>query len=632
MLTMMRAMLRSKASGGLFVLLIVAMAAWGVTDIFAGPAANRMISAGERTISPREFDTTLDRILQNATDSRGRSLTKEQALDQGIVDQLFAREQQNVALMAYADKLGASATTMFIDETIRQNPSFQDTTGLYDSNLYVGLLQQNNIRADDFRKGLETEETIARLQGMPIAGLKVPAALARLQAAYTSELREASYFALNQSALPEIGDPTDEQLQELFETRKSALREPERRAISIIRLSADDYISSVEVPENDIVAFYEAYKGERYTGPDSRRFIDFTFSDEATARAALGRIAGGAEPEAITTALSTGERTGRKEIVTNPRLADQVFARGALPGSIHGPQPVGSNFLVIRLEDVISGDETPLEVVREEISNELARELAVAEFYDALPQFDDLIGTGSDLEAIAQGLGTPVLSFAAVDQNGVAASGARFPPILEAPELLQKVFERPEGSKTERLGDDETTWMARVDVIQPEREPDFEEVREVLEFAWRQQEQSEQLQKAATAVETAILDGTSTLSEEAAKYATIVQDLPGPVSRQSNDIQLPPQLVNGLFAARNPGETFSTPGLPGEIIVMQVTNINRPAPETLDLLAEGTAASIQDSVGNDLFNAYFVGIQTDVDLKSNGAAYEAYKRGLRTQQ
>lgn len=225
-----------------------------------------------------------------------------------------------------------------------------------------------------------------------------------------------------------------------------------------------------------------------------------------------------------------------------------------------------------------------------------------------------------------------MLSFAAVDQNGVAASGARFPPILEAPELLRKVFERPEGSKTERLGDDETTWMARVDVIQPEREPDFEEVHEVLEFAWRQQEQSKQLQKAATAVETAILDGTSTLSEEAAKYATIVQDLPGPVSRQSNDIQLPPQLVNGLFAARNPGETFSTPGLPGEIIVMQVTNINRPAPETLDLLAEGTAASIQDSVGNDLFNAYFVGIQTDVDLKSNGAAYEAYKRGLRTQQ
>lgn len=632
MLTLMRSMLRSKAAGGLFVLLIVAMAAWGVTDIFAGPAANSVVSAGERSISPGKFDSALDSVLRNATDERGRSLTKEQALEQGIVDQLLIREQQNIALMAYADKLGAAATRSYVDDLIRNDPLFQDDTGLYSSQLYLQLLESNGIRADNFRDGIETDETISRLQGLPTAALRVPTALGRLQAAYTSELRSASFFTLSQQSLPEIGEPTEEQLQELYETRGDVLREPERRAVSLIRLSPQDFLSAVDIPEEDVVAYYEAYKADLYTGPDSRRFTEFVFTDEATARDALGRIAGGAAPESIETALATNERTGRKEAISNTRLADQVFSGRSLAGSIHGPQPEGSNYLVIRLEEIIPGDATPLEDVREGIEQELANELAEGLFYDALPRFDDLIGTGADLETIATGLGVPLLSFAPADRNGIAASGGRYSVLTENPELLQKLFDRPEGTKTERLGDDEITWMARVDEIVPERAPEFEEVRERLAFAWRQNEENTQLQNVAAEIETAIADGSSTMAEEAAKYDTVVEDLPQPVTRLNNSLQLPQQLINGLFAARNPGETFSAQGLPGQIVILQVTNIDRPAPETLDLLAATTAPNIANDIASDLFAAYFVGIQEDVDLNINNAAIDAYKRSLQTQQ
>ncbi len=632
MLTLMRSMLRSKAAGGLFVLLIVAMAAWGVTDIFAGPAANSVVSAGERSISPGKFDSALDSVLRNATDERGRSLTKEQALEQGIVDQLLIREQQNIALMAYADKLGAAATRSYVDDLIRNDPLFQDDTGLYSSQLYLQLLESNGIRADNFRDGIETDETISRLQGLPTAALRVPTALGRLQAAYTSELRSASFFTLSQQSLPEIGEPTEEQLQELYETRGDVLREPERRAVSLIRLSPQDFLSAVDIPEEDVVAYYEAYKADLYTGPDSRRFTEFVFTDEATARDALGRIAGGAAPESIETALATNERTGRKEAISNTRLADQVFSGRSLAGSIHGPQPEGSNYIVIRLEEIIPGDATPLEDVREGIEQELANELAEGLFYDALPRFDDLIGTGADLETIATGLGVPLLSFAPADRNGNAASGGRYSVLTENPELLQKLFDRPEGTKTERLGDDEITWMARVDEIVPERAPEFEEVRERLAFAWRQNEENTQLQNVAAEIETAIADGSSTMAEEAAKYDTVVEDLPQPVTRLNNSLQLPQQLINGLFAARNPGETFSAQGLPGQIVILQVTNIDRPAPETLDLLAATTAPNIANDIASDLFAAYFVGIQEDVDLNINNAAIDAYKRSLQTQQ
>ncbi|MCR9269536.1 MAG: peptidylprolyl isomerase [Henriciella sp.] len=632
MLTPLRNMLRSPAAGGIFVIVIIAMAAWGVTDIFAGGGGSNLVSAGDRGVTDRKFDATLERILRTQTDERGRALTKEEAMQRGIVDQVFAEMSRETLLTAYADQQGIAATTGAIVDRIRTDPVFQDTTGVFDALRYTQLLDANGFREADYESQIEAEMTIDRLQRVPVEGLRVPNALARLQAAYTGELRSAAWFILDQSMLPEIGEPSEEELQALYEERKDFLREPERRAVSMIRLSPDDFIAQSDVSEQDILAYYEAYKDERYTGPDSRTFTEFVFADEATARAALGRIAGGAAAEAIDSALSTVLRTGRRDVIVNDRLAEQVFARGAQIGSIHGPQPVGNEFVVIRLEDIIPGAATPFENVRDEIQNELARELAVGLFYDALPQFDDLLGTGADLEGIAEGLGAPVLSFAPVDTNGVTQAGQRYLPLVTAPGLLQMVYAQAEGRNTERFGDDEVTWIARVDRIVPERLPEFDEVREQLVAAWQRDQLSEQLQTVASEIETAIADGTSTLEAEAARFETNVESLPRPITRQNTDLQFPRPLLDGMFAANAEGETFSIQGLSGQMIIMQVTDIDRPESETLDLLAQSSALDIEGNIADDLFRAYLISIAEDVEVTTNARALDAYKRSLVTEQ
>jgi len=632
MLTPLRNMLRSPWAGGIFVIVVIAMAAWGVTDIFAGGSGNSLVSANDRAVSDRSFDSTLERVLRTQTDDRGRSLTKEEAMERGIVDGLFVDLSRETLLTAYADKQGISATTGAIVDTIRTDPIFQDTTGVFDPVRYSQLLDANGFREADYEADLETEMTLGRLQRVPVEGLKVPTALARLQAAYSGELRSASWFMLQQSQLPEIGEPTEEELQELYSQRQNALREPERRGISLIHLSPNDFINESEVSEDDILAFYEAYKADRYTGPDTRTFTEFVFPNESVARAALGRIAGGAAPEAIETTLSTQERTGRKELISNERLADQVFSPGAQLGSIHGPQPVGDTYTVIRLESITPGDATPLETVREDIESELARELAIGLFYDALPRFDDLLGTGADLEAIAEGIGTPVLSFSPVDTNGVTKDGRRYLPLVTAPGLLQMVYAQAEGLKTERFGEDENTWLARVDTIVPERLPPFEEVRDTLVTAWKQQQQADQLQTVAAEIETAIANGESTLAQEAEKYSAPVESLPRPITRANTELQLPMPLIEGMFAAQEEGDTFSLPGLQNQTIIMQITAIDRPAAETLDLLAQSSVLEIQNGIAEDLFTAYVIGISNDIELDTNTSAFEAYKRSLVTEQ
>lgn len=632
MLTPLRNMLRSPAAGGIFVIVIIAMAAWGVTDIFAGGSGNSLVSSGDRAVSDRVFDSTLERILRTQTDERGRSLTKEEAMDRGLVDSLYQDLTRETLLSAYADKQGISATTGAIAERIRTDPLFQDTTGVFDPFRYAQLLDANGYREADYEADLESEMTLTRLQRVPIEGLKVPTALARLQAAYSGEQRGASWFILEDSSLPDIGDPSEEELQALYESQKNLLREPERRGISLIHLTADDYTSESDVTEDDVLAFYDAYKAERYTGPDTRTFTEFVFPSESVARAALGRIAGGAAPESIETATSTQERTGRRELIANDRLSEQVFSPGAQTGSIHGPQPVGGSYIVIRLESITPGDATPLELVREEIETELARDLAIGLFYDALPRFDDLLGTGADLEAIAEGIGTPVLSFAPVDTNGTTKDGRRYLPLVTAPGLLQMIYAQAEGQKTERFGEDESTWLARVDTIVPERLPAFEDVRDTLVAAWKQQQQAEQLQSVAAEIEAAIASGESTLALEAEKYDTAIESLPRPITRTNVDLQMPRPLITGMFAANAEGDTFALSGLQNQMIIMQVTSIDRPTEETLDVLAQTSALEIQNGVADDLFAAYVLSIAADIELNTNTAAFDAYKRSLVTDQ
>ncbi|MEL7542047.1 MAG: hypothetical protein AAGJ51_14185, partial [Pseudomonadota bacterium] len=205
-------------------------------------------------------------------------------------------------------------------------------------------------------------------------------------------------------------------------------------------------------------------------------------------------------------------------------------------------------------------------------------------------------------------------------------------PLVTAPGLLQMIYAQAEGRNTERFGDDEVTWIARVDSIVPERLPEFDEVRDRLITVWKLQRESEQLQNVAAEIESAIADGSSDLSAEAAKYSASVDTLPRPVTRENTEFQLPGPLMSGLFSANETGETFSIPGISGQIIVLQVDSIDRPESETLDLLAQSSALDIQAGISDDLYQAYAISIAEDVELNTNGAALDAYKRSLVTEQ
>ncbi|GGB59623.1 SurA N-terminal domain-containing protein [Henriciella pelagia] len=627
MLTLFRNMLRTKLAGLLFLLLIIAMGAWGVTDVFSGGIGSNLAVAGNTKLTEAQLDQEVERRLRTATDDRGRAISKAQAVEQGLIDQIYQQELFRTTMMAYADRLGAVATDNAVLNVIREDPSFASDTGTFDAVRFQQLLQANGFSVPLFETFLKRDMTISRLTGVSQTALRPPRPITALQASYNGELRKAAWFILPRSALPPAEDVTDEDLQTYYDQQKQAFAQPQRRSISLIQLKLDDFLNQANLTEEDLRAYYEAVKFQRYAGPDTRTWTEFMFNSEAEARQALGRIAGGANADSIAGLANSTQRRGPQSTMASAALAERVFGPSAQQGGIFGPVQTGNYYTVARLEAIEAGEVEPFEAVREDIFDALSREQAIGLYYDSLSLLDNLIGTGAGLEEIASEMGTPVLSFIAVDRTGVTELGLA-PSVLRAdPEILTRAFDLTEGAKTARFGQDETAYMLRVDSVTEARTPEFAEIRDDLRAMLQAQRNNELLGSSAQKVKSDIESGATTFEAAAAEFESeIISPDIAFTRRSSNSTVVPAQYVAAAFAMQAEGDVYIAPTQNrDEVAIVQLVSIDRASPDELDALSAISGQQIQQQLTNDLFEAFATEIQKDVQLEINQSSLESYK-------
>lgn len=627
MLTLIRNMLRTKFAGLLFILLIVAMGAWGVTDIFSGNLGNNFAVAGNQKLTQTQFDQQVERQLRTAQDDRGRAISKAQAVERGMIDQIFQREIFRTTLMAYAEKLGAIATDEAVLDVITTDPSFQSDTGTFDTMRYRQLLQANGFSTRMFEDFLKRDMTISRITETTQAGLRAPAALSALQASYNGELRKAAWFILPRAELPPLEPVTDEELETFYNEQKQALTNAQRRAVSLISLSTDDFLNQAEFTEDELKAYYDSVKAQEFSGPDTRTWTEFVFQTEDQARNALGTIAGGGDPSSLAGLASSSERSGQQNSMSNANLRERVFGPLAQPGSIFGPVKTGNFFTIARLEAIEPGEVVPFENVREQIVQTLSEEQAIGLYYDSLSRLDNLIGTGASLEEIARQMGTPVLSFAPVDRSGVTEGGAAPSVLRQDPDILSRAFELTEDGKTARFGQDEVAYILRVDDIIEAHTPPLDEIREDLRQVLTTQRENEALSSAADALKAEIESGTTSFREAAERYNAEITAPDTSFTRRPDDSSgIPQALISGVFSLREQGDIYVAPTQNrDEVAIVQLVEIHRPSADELNAVAPVSEPQMRQQLANDLLEAFVADIQSNVELEVNSAAFDAYK-------
>ena len=221
--------LRSSA-GSWFVkillgILVLSFAAWGAGGIFRQGIGGRQYIAevGGREISPQQFQRTYENQIAMVSNQLGRKLTTAEARSYGLGQRVIDNLIGTTALDIHAHKLHLGISEATVEDTIKNEPSFQGPDGKFDAQRFQEVLRNNGLNETRF-VALQREEMVRGQIIDPLSrGAFVPKTLLDAANHFRNDERVLKYFVLPPQAAGTVEAPDDSVLKTYYEENKTNL-------------------------------------------------------------------------------------------------------------------------------------------------------------------------------------------------------------------------------------------------------------------------------------------------------------------------------------------------------------------------------------------------------------------------
>lgn len=615
MLSAIRNAARSPIFGGFIIaLLIAAFALFGVDSIFRAGGSAAVIVGPER-VGVQELQRAYERQLLQIQQENTR-FTREQAEELGLGERIVSVLTAQAALDAKAGELGLSLSDDQLLEALRSIQAFRNPfTNEFDREAYLSVLSQNGYRgqagARQFEAQLAEELARGQLIDAVLGGVQAPQIMAAARRAYEQERRQVRALLLPPSLAGAVQDPSDDQLEAFIAENAAVFTRPEARRFTLVRVNPQMFQRDVDVSEEDLRALYEFRRenGE-LAPPATRSFTQWPAPDQATAEAAAARIAGEERAASVAEDLALGDAVDFDAVeafqVPDAEVSEAVFALEA------GEAAAVESRLGWRVVAVNAAEDPVIpsfEEVRPELETFLAGDQAEAQMLDALGVFEEARAGGATLEEAARAAELPAERLDFLTARGAGLDGAPAVSLVNAPDILQAVFELPVGFAGDVTGYGENGYfIARVDAVEESRLPTVDEVREQASTFWRARQVDEAL---TTLVEDALarIEAGESLEAVARAIGGGAQVEMATLGRGETAGPFNQQLSAAAFNAAE-GEPFQArAGDQRTRAVAVVTDVIAPsgdpvAPERRNALSGELSDDLASALENAVLNAY----------------------------
>ncbi|MBX7136434.1 MAG: SurA N-terminal domain-containing protein [Oligoflexia bacterium] len=468
------------------------------------------IKVGETLITHHDFYEQKRAIQDNYRRMLGEMYSK-------MEDVLLKRLNDDLADKLVADAVlenFARGHELFVGENEVQNVLFsQMFKDRFSPEMYRGYLREIGMTAHQFESKIEADAVREQLTGM-LADFS-PASLREARASF---IADETTYTVQQLALAEdnfltqVADPSESELQALYEEHAAELEEPARASYDYVVFSPQDFSAAVQVQPEDVELYFTDNQSKFMNPPEAKlRQIQFTYPKKADpkamvdtrekAQAVLDRIKAGEDfnllaqqnSDDFASATQGGALGWVRKGTRGEAFDDAAFK--LKDGETSGLVAVDYGFLILKAEEHHDAQPKELAEVRAEIEAKLRNDEAPAyasakghETFDAwqksklpLPEFAQqnglalkstpgLLGAKDAPAPELVGLTEEILNFPDERQQIVELKDKTIvialkdyreqqpPPLAEAKTRLTDIFKR---NKARRLAQDKAEELKR---------------------------------------------------------------------------------------------------------------------------------------------------------------------------
>ena len=438
------------------------------------------------------------------------------------------------------------------------------------------------------------------------------------------------YFTNLISARPLMGPAGAGSLAQVINAalaNKARFEQPERRRISILSYTPDDFLDRVALTDDQVRTEYQNRLKE-YSTPETRTIVEYTSENRNAVQAFIDlSVQGIPLDQALTQApgLQRVVSTLKPEDVTNEEYRTFLFSLPA--GKVHSI-PIqleeGDPWKAVLIESVTPGIPTPFEEVAEKVRRDVAFPEAATLFENSGENFRDAAG-GQPLEDIGKEFGIPVITLAPIDAQARTSQGEQAQIMTQNVDALRQLFTMNAGEMTNVMEGENVRSMFRLDEIVAPFTLLLAEVKDRVRNAMMTERAIAARKAAADGMVAAVKAGTA--FEKAAADAKLTA-LPALTVVRASNPPIDPAVVAAAFNLKA-GEVGVVSGRDGNPWVARVDKIEPASPEVSAALRAQLGNDVSQSLLRDLNEVFVLGIRSEVEYQRDDAALEAYFNGLR---
>jgi len=186
-------------------------------------------------------------------------------LPEQVITEVVAR----TVLRQQAEKLGFMPATQQLQDEIAMVSAFKNAEGKFDVARYKQILAQVGRSPAQFEHDLGQDIKVRQMA--QLAKIELPdAKLASVAAADENSHLVLDVATFTPEAIGAVADPNAADLEKFYKDNTELYSKPESRDLVVLRASREDMVKSIDVPEKDVLAAYEANKAA-YALPEMRK-------------------------------------------------------------------------------------------------------------------------------------------------------------------------------------------------------------------------------------------------------------------------------------------------------------------------------------------------------------------------